>query len=219
MPVNRNKKQSEKRKRMWMIGILAAGALLIARVFAYNHFAYKTDPIATDPIATITIADGGVIEVQLHPEIAPETVGNFISLANSGFYDGLTFHRVISGFMIQGGDPRGDGTGGPGYRIRGEFAQNGVDNPLAHTRGVLSMARSGAGFDTAGSQFFIMHGDAPYLDGGYAAFGTVIRGMDVVDRIAAASTNASDKPLEDVIMQSVRVETSGASYRFNKIEN
>lgn len=164
-----------------------------------------------NPVVTITMADGGVIQAELYPEIAPNTVNNFISLVKKNFYDGLIFHRVISGFMIQGGDPDGDGTGGPGYGIRGEFAQNGVQNDLRHTAGVLSMARSMMP-DSAGSQFFIMHQDAPHLDGAYAAFGKVTDGMDVVNRIAETATDYSDRPLEDQVMANVTVETFGVDY-------
>lgn len=163
------------------------------------------------PIATITMKDGGVIQLELYPETAPESVKNFISLANSGFYDGLIFHRVIAGFMIQGGDPDGRGTGGPGYSIKGEFNANGVKNDISHVRGVLSMARAQA-YDSAGSQFFIMHRDGTYLDGQYAAFGRVISGMDVVDAIAKVTTDSRDKPYKDQIMETVRVETWGVEY-------
>ncbi|MDO4357512.1 MAG: peptidylprolyl isomerase [Clostridia bacterium] len=169
------------------------------------------------PVATITMEDGGEIVLELYPDVAPNTVANFISLANSGFYDGLTFHRVISGFMIQGGDPNGDGTGGPGYSIQGEFYENGFANDLSHTRGVISMARSSMP-DSAGSQFFIMHGDAPYLDGAYAAFGKVTEGMDVVDAIAAVDTNASAKPVIDQVISSIRVETWDVEYEVEKIQ-
>lgn len=164
-----------------------------------------------NPMVTITMADGGVMKAELYPDIAPNTVNNFISLVNRGFYDGLIFHRVISGFMIQGGDPDGNGTGGPGYGIKGEFAQNGVKNDLLHTAGVLSMARSMMP-DSAGSQFFIMHKDAPHLDGAYAAFGKVTEGMDVVNRIAETATDYSDRPLENQVMQSVTVDTFGVEY-------
>lgn len=164
-----------------------------------------------NPMVTITMADGGVMKAELYPDIAPNTVNNFISLTRQGFYDGLIFHRVIRGFMIQGGDPDGNGTGGPGYGIKGEFAQNGVKNDLRHTAGVLSMARSMMP-DSAGSQFFIMHKDAPHLDGAYAAFGKVIEGMDVVDRIAETATDYSDRPLEDQIIKTVTVETFGVDY-------
>lgn len=164
-----------------------------------------------NPMVTITMADGGVIRAELYPEIAPNTVNNFISLVKKGFYDGLIFHRVIKGFMIQGGDPDGNGTGGPGYGIKGEFAQNGVQNDLRHTAGVLSMARSMMP-DSAGSQFFIMHKDAPHLDGAYAAFGKVVEGMDVVDRIAETGTDYNDRPLEEQIMKQVTVDTFGVDY-------
>ena len=170
-----------------------------------------TDVDKTHPIATITMKDGGVIQLELYPEVAPQSVKNFISLANSGFYDGLIFHRVITGFMIQGGDPDGRGTGGPGYCIKGEFKANGVENDISHVRGVLSMARAQA-YDSAGSQFFIMHQDGTYLDGQYAAFGRVISGMDVVDAIARTTTDSKDKPYKDQIMATVRVETWGVEY-------
>jgi len=170
-----------------------------------------------NPVATITMADGAEIVVELYPDVAPNTVANFIELANSGFYDGLIFHRVISGFVIQGGDPLGNGRGGPGYSIKGEFRLNGVTNDLKHTRGVISMARSQA-YNSAGSQFFIMHADASYLDGCYAAFGMVISGMEEVDKIAAVKTNSSDKPLEDQVIQSIRVDTKGVEYKAEKIK-
>lgn len=163
------------------------------------------------PIATITMKDGGVIKLELYPKIAPESVKNFISLANSKFYDGLIFHRVISGFMIQGGCSKGNGTGGPGYNIKGEFSANGVDNSLSHERGVISMARAMA-YDSAGSQFFICHADSQFLDGQYAAFGKVIEGMDVVDAIASVKTNSQDKPLQDQVIDSIRVDTFGVEY-------
>ena len=171
----------------------------------------EEENVSNYPIATITMANGGVIKLELYPEIAPESVKNFISLANSGFYDGVIFHCVISGFMIQGGDPLGIGMGGPGYCIKGEFALNGVENNLSHERGVISMARA-MNYDSAGSQFFICHADSAFLDGQYAAFGKVIEGMDVVDEIAAVKTNANDKPLTDQIMESVRVDTFGVEY-------
>lgn len=156
-------------------------------------------------IATIEMQDGGIIKLELYEDIAPETVRNFVSLARSGFYDGLTFHRIISGFMIQGGDPNGDGTGGPGYCIKGEFSENGFDNSLKHTRGVISMARRSYPLDSAGSQFFIMHADASYLDGSYAAFGKVIEGMDVVDAIAAVECDSNDHPYDEVIIKSITI--------------
>lgn len=168
--------------------------------------------MAQNPIVTITMEDGGVIKAELYPEIAPTSVNNFISLIQKHFYDGLIFHRVIKGFMIQGGCPEGSGMGGPGYSIKGEFAQNGFQNDLKHTPGVLSMARSMMP-DSAGSQFFIMHKSAPHLDGGYAAFGKVIEGMDVVNRIAEVSTDsASDRPYENQVMKSVTVDTFGVEY-------
>ena len=156
--------------------------------------------------AKISIKGYGTLEAYLYREFAPETVNNFIKLANSGFYDGLTFHRVIKGFMIQGGCPKGNGTGGPGYCIKGEFTANKVNNPLGHTRGVISMARA-AHPDSAGSQFFIVQENAPYLDGQYAAFGFVYKGMEaIVDKIASVKTDGNDKPLEPVIIESIRVE-------------
>ena len=170
----------------------------------------------TNPTFVITMEDGRQMRGELYPDIAPESVGNFIALANSGFYDGLIFHRVIPGFMIQGGDPRGVGTGGPGYSIRGEFAANGVPNPLKHTYGVLSMARS-MNPDSAGSQFFIMTSDSPHLDGQYAAFGKVLEGMEVADSIVSAKRDMRDKPLTDQRMASIRVETFGAEYPFSKL--
>lgn len=154
---------------------------------------------------------GDVFYVELYPDVAPNTVNNFISLVNKGFYNGLCFHRVIEGFMIQGGDPKGNGTGGPGYSIRGEFTKNGFKNNLKHKRGVISMARSMMP-NSAGSQFFIMHADAPHLDGQYAAFGQVIDGMDVIDKIAAVNVDYNDKPLRDQIIESVTVDTDGEEY-------
>ena len=164
-----------------------------------------------NPIVTIQMKNGRLIKVELYPEIAPNTVNNFIYLVKKGFYDDLTFHRVIKGFMIQGGDPNGTGTGGPRYRIRGEFSANGFENGLKHTRGVISMARSRHP-DSAGSQFFIMHGNAPHLDGQYAAFGKVIEGMDVVDEIANGYVDYEDRPQEEQVMKKVTVETFGEEY-------
>ena len=164
-----------------------------------------------NPIVTITMDNGDVMKAELYPEIAPNTVNNFISLVKRGFYDGLIFHRVICGFMIQGGCPDGTGMGGPGYSIKGEFAQNGVKNDLRHTEGVLSMARA-MHPDSAGSQFFIMHKDAPHLDGQYAAFGKVIEGLDIVDQIACVDTDYGDMPLEPVVMTKVSVDTFGEDY-------
>ena len=168
--------------------------------------------MAKNPIVTITMKNGGVIKCELYPEIAPESVNNFISLINKHFYDGLIFHRVIRGFMIQGGCPDGTGMGGPGYCIKGEFAANGVPNDLRHTRGVLSMARAQA-MDSAGSQFFIMHEDGEFLDGQYAAFGMVIDGMDVVDEIVSQPRNMiTNKPKKPQVMKSVTVDTQGVEY-------
>lgn len=157
-----------------------------------------------NPVVTIEMENGGIITAELYPDVAPQSVYNFISLANSGFYDGLIFHRVIPGFMIQGGCPLGNGTGGPGWHIKGEFARNGVNNPIKHTRGVISMARA-MDPNSAGSQFFIMHQDAPHLDGDYAAFGHVVSGMDVVDEIAAVATDWNDKPRTPVVMEKVEI--------------
>ena len=164
-----------------------------------------------NPVVTFEMEDGSVMKAELYPEIAPNTVANFISLVQNGFYDGLIFHRVIPGFMIQGGDPEGTGMGGPGYGIRGEFAQNGFRNDLKHTEGVLSMARSMMP-NSAGSQFFIMHKNAPHLDGAYAAFGKLTEGLAVVDRIANVRTDYSDRPLDPQIMKKVTVETFGETY-------
>ena len=164
-----------------------------------------------NPKVTMTIDGKDKIELELYPETAPESVANFLSLVKKGFYNGKTFHRVIEGFMIQGGCPKGNGTGGPGYNIKGEFAANGVKNDLKHTRGTLSMARSMMP-NSAGSQFFIMHRDAPHLDGQYAAFGRVTSGMEVVDRIASVKTDYNDKPATPVVMTEVTVETFGEEY-------
>ncbi|MCC8141410.1 MAG: peptidylprolyl isomerase [Lachnospiraceae bacterium] len=167
--------------------------------------------MAQNPIVTIEMENGDIIKAELYPEIAPNTVNNFISLAGQGFYDGLIFHRVIPGFMIQGGDPMGTGAGGPGYSIRGEFASNGFENDLAHDPGVMSMART-MDPDSAGSQFFIMHAKAPHLDGEYAAFGKVTEGMDAVDAIATVKTDWNDKPNRDQRIKSITVETFGVDY-------
>ena len=164
-----------------------------------------------NPIVTIEMENGGKIVAELYPEYAPETVNNFVSLASKGFYDGLIFHRVISGFMIQGGDPLGTGTGGPGYCIKGEFLMNGVKNTLSHKRGVLSMARANHP-NSAGSQFFIMHADGKFLNNQYAAFGKVTEGMDIVDAIAATKTGPNDRPVAEQKMKKVTVETFGEEY-------
>ena len=167
--------------------------------------------MAQNPVITITMDNGDVIKAELYPEIAPVSVNNFISLVKKGFYDGLTFHRVIEGFMIQGGCPLGNGTGGPGYTIRGEFSQNGFHNPLKHEAGVLSMARA-MHPDSAGSQFFIMHKAAPHLDGAYAAFGKVTDGLDVVNKIAETDTDWNDAPLDPQVIRTITVATFGVDY-------
>ena len=189
-------------------------AILVALLALWGMAALGEE--AQYPIATIELENGGVIVAELYPDIAPNTVANFIDLANSGFYDGLIFHRVKAGFMIQGGDPTGTGMGGPGYTIKGEFDANGFENSLSHTRGVLSMARTSKP-DTAGSQFFIMHADAPYLDGQYAAFGQVTEGIEYVDAIAATATDAYDRPLEEQAIKTISVDTHGVKYPLEKM--
>ena len=164
-----------------------------------------------NPIVTFTMENGDVMKAELYPDVAPNTVNNFISLVKKGFYDGLIFHRVIAGFMIQGGDPEGSGMGGPGYSIKGEFNYNGVENNLKHSRGVLSMARAQHP-DSAGSQFFIMHADAPHLDGQYAAFGKLVEGEDVLDSIASIDTDWCDRPRTPQVMKTVTVDTFGVDY-------
>lgn len=164
-----------------------------------------------NPIVTIEMKNGDLIKIELYPEIAKNTVNNFISLVNKGFYDGLIFHRCIKGFMIQGGDPEGTGVGGPGYSIKGEFKGNGIDNPIRHEKGVISMARA-ANPDSAGSQFFIMVADAPHLDGQYAAFGKVIEGIENADKIVNEITDYADKPVQDQVMKKVTVETFDVLY-------
>lgn len=168
----------------------------------------RPEPTGKTPIVTMTMKNGGEVTIELYPDIAPNTVNNFISLVEDGFYDGLIFHRVIPGFMIQGGDPEGNGTGGPGYGIKGEFANNGFANDLAHEKGVLSMARSQSP-DSAGSQFFIMTDEATHLDGDYAAFGKVVDGMEIVDEIVGVDKGAQDKPKKDQVIQSMTVELEG----------
>ena len=167
--------------------------------------------MSQNPIVTIEMENGDIMKAELYPEIAPNTVNNFISLINKGYYDGIIFHRVIKQFMIQGGDPEGTGVGGPGYSIKGEFSQNGFENNLKHTKGVLSMARTMMP-DSAGSQFFIMHETSPHLDGQYAAFGKVIEGVDIIDKIASVATDYMDKPLETQMMKNVTVDTFGVDY-------
>lgn len=171
----------------------------------------QTQPEGDNPTVTVTMENDDKIQVELYPDIAPNTVANFISLAKEGYYDGLIFHRVIPGFMIQGGDPEGTGTGGPGYGIKGEFSSNGFDNDLSHDRGVISMARSTAP-DSAGSQFFIMVDKSSDLDGEYAAFGKVTEGMETVDKIVSAERDAGDKPLEEQKMKTVEVDTKGQEF-------
>jgi peptidyl-prolyl cis-trans isomerase B (cyclophilin B) len=177
-------------------------ATIAAPTATSTDAAYNGEPVT----ATIKVKDVGTIELELYPDIAPQSVYNFCYLARQGFYDGLIFHRVMEGFMIQGGDPEGTGMGGPGYVIKGEFSANGVENNLSHTRGVISMARKEQPYDSAGSQFFIMHQDYTDLDGLYAAFGKVTSGMDVVDAIAVVDTDESDKPLEDVVIESITID-------------
>ena len=169
-----------------------------------------------NPIVTFEMENGKTFTAELYPELAPETVGNFVSLVKSGFYDGLIFHRVIEGFMIQGGDPTGTGMGGPGWRIKGEFRQNGFVNNIRHERGVLSMARSMMP-NSAGSQFFVMHANAPHLDGGYAAFGRVTSGMETVDEIATTETGMQDRPVKEQNMKKVTVEDFGQTFPFTKL--
>ena len=164
-----------------------------------------------NPVVTFTMENGDVMKAELYPDVAPNSVNNFVSLVKKGFYDGLIFHRIIAGFMIQGGDPDGTGMGGPGYPIKGEFNYNGFDNSLKHSRGVLSMARAQHP-DSAGSQFFIMHANAPHLDGQYAAFGKLIEGEDVLDKIASVDTDYSDRPRKPQVMKTVTVETFGVDY-------
>jgi len=208
---------------MWNKNRLFLAAIILVLIFSltscgqasnegkpHNATAYPSD-VKENPIVTITMENGQKIFIELYPKVAPNTVANFISLVEKGFYDGLTFHRVIPGFMIQGGDPNGNGTGGPGYHIKGEFTYNGFKNDLKHERGVISMARA-QDPDSAGSQFFIMVASSPQLDGQYAAFGKVIKGMDVVDKIVTVETDDMDKPLKEQKMKTVTVDTKGYHY-------
>ncbi len=203
---------SNKNKKGFLASLLA-GALALVGCSSNTP---ASDEVRTPPkelpIATIVVKDFGTIEAELYPHIAPNTVNNFIALANSGFYDGLTFHRIIKDFMIQGGDPEGTGMGGPGYSIYGEFTKNKFKNDLAHTEGVLSMARSQSK-NSAGSQFFIVTKDASHLDGQYASFGKVINGLDIVHKIENVETGAQDKPVNDVIIESIKVDTKGVDYK------
>ena len=199
------------RKKFILALCLVMSLCLVACSNKTNKNEETRTPPKELPIATIVVKNYGTIEAELYPHIAPNTVNNFIYLANSGFYDGLTFHRVIKDFMIQGGDPNGNGTGGPGYYIKGEFSNNNFKNNLKHTEGVLSMARS-QNKNSAGSQFFIVTKDQPGLDGDYATFGKVISGMDVVHKIEDAQTDSNDKPLKSVIIESIKVDTKGVDY-------
>ncbi len=210
---------------MKKIGILLMGILLILTPLSgCKATTPPSEPVAQvtegeasgitngpHPVVTITMADGGQMVLELYPEVAPNTVNNFISLSQKGFYNGLIFHRVITGFMIQGGDPTGTGMGGPGYGVKGEFNSNKVDNPLKHERGVISMARSQE-YDSAGSQFFIMHANSEQLDGNYAAFGKIIEGLDVLDAIATVKTDGSDKPTEDQKIKEITVNLMGYAF-------
>lgn len=197
-------------KKISLVVTLAA-ALLFAASCSSPSQNQGGNETMQNPIVTIEMENGKIIKAELYPDVAPNTVNNFISLIESGYYDGTIFHRVIPGFVIQGGDPTGTGMGGPGYSIKGEFSQNGFTNDLKHTEGVLSMARSQSP-DSAGSQFFIALGDVPHLDGAYATFGKVIEGIDVVQEIASTTTGAQDRPVNDQIMKKVTVETFGVDY-------
>lgn len=199
----------------WLIALLLAGAVCSGSISLYLKLTEPDYSNVPHPLVTIEMETGQVIRLELYPAIAPITVANFVTLIESGYYDGLIFHRVIAGFMIQGGDPNGDGTGGPGYVIKGEFRENGVENGLSHTRGVLSMARKSTGNDTAGSQFFIMHMDNAGLDGEYAAFGKVLdeESMAAVDEIATTKTDSSNKPLSEWKIKRMTVDTQGVAYR------
>ena len=201
---------SNKRKKGFLASLLAGAMALIGCSQGEINEEVRVPPKDL-PVATIVIKDYGTIEAELYPHIAPNTVNNFIFLANSEFYNNLTFHRVIKNFMIQGGDPNGDGTGGPGYNIKGEFTNNKFKNDLKHTEGVLSMARSQSK-NSAGSQFFIMTTDSPHLDGQYASFGKVISGMDIVHMIENVETSSNDKPVKDIVIESIKVDTKGVKY-------
>ena len=223
-----NKKQQNTKTPIYVLSAIAA-LLIVAIIILIGVNSCsepkKSEPTVTEsivekiaaldikenPVATLTMENGGVIVMELYPNIAPNTVCNFIELANSGYYDGLIFHRCIKEFMIQGGCPEGTGTGGPGYTILGEFANNGFENPISHERGVISMARSSA-YDSAGSQFFITVADSTFLDTDYAPFGKVIEGMEVADAIVAIETGANDKPVVDQVIKSIRVDTKGITY-------
>lgn len=201
---------TSKRKKGILASFLAGAMALVGCSQGEMNDEVRTPPKEL-PIATIVIKNYGTIEAELYPHIAPNTVNNFMSLANSGFYDGLTFHRIIKDFMIQGGDPNGNGSGGPGYSIKGEFTKNKFKNDLKHTEGVLSMARS-QNKNSGGSQFFIMTKDSPHLDGQYAAFGKIIKGIDIVHEIENTKTGNNDKPEKDIVIESIRVDTKGIKY-------
>lgn len=198
-------------KKGFLASILAGALALVGCSSNNNSVDEVRTPPKELPVATIVFKDFGTVEVELYPHIAPNTVNNFISLSNNGFYDGLTFHRIIKDFMIQGGDPDGTGMGGPGYSIKGEFTNNKFKNDLAHTEGIISMARS-QNKNSAGSQFFIVTKDAPHLDGQYASFGKVISGMDIIHEIENVETDNNDKPIKDIIIESVKVDTKGINY-------
>ena len=201
---------TDKGKKGILASLLAGAMALVGCSQGEMNDEVRTPPKEL-PVATIIIKDYGTIEAELYPHIAPNTVNNFISLANSGFYDGLTFHRVIKDFMIQGGDPNGDGTGGPGYSIKGEFTKNKFKNDLKHTEGILSMARS-QNKNSGGSQFFIMTKEASHLDGQYASFGKVTNGLDIVHKIENSKTGSNDKPVKNIIIESIKVDTNGVKY-------
>lgn len=202
---------TNKRKKGFLASILAGALALVGCSSNESSVDEVRTPPKELPVATIVFKDFGTVEAELYPHIAPNTVNNFIELSNSGFYDGLTFHRVIKDFMVQGGDPDGTGMGGPGYSIKGEFTKNKFKNDLAHTEGVLSMARSQSK-DSAGSQFFIVTKDASHLDGQYASFGKVTKGMDIIHKIENVETGANDKPVKDVVIESIKVNTKGVEY-------
>ena len=201
------------KKNLLLMTILSISLMLAGCAGPNNNGAahMQVQALQNHPIVTMNIKDYGTVTLELYPEKAPNTVNSFVTLANSGFYDGLTFHRIIEGFMIQGGDPEGTGVGGPGYSIPGEFASNGyTENDLKHTKGVISMARSQHP-DSAGSQFFIMSADSPHLDNEYAAFGEVTSGIEIIEAIEKVETNSMDKPLKDVVIESITVDTNGES--------
>ena len=202
---------TNKQKKGLFASILASALALVGCSSESNMEETRTPPKEL-PVAIMVVKDFGKVEIELYPHIAPNTVNNFISLANSGFYDGLTFHRVIKDFMVQGGDPEGSGMGGPGYKIKGEFSKNKFQNDLKHTEGIISMARS-QNKNSAGSQFFIVTKNASHLDGKYASFGKVINGMDIVHDIENIKTGANNNPINDIIIESIKVDTKGVDYQ------